>query len=142
MDTTIENLIDLLENAIYIPSDKKEEVLSKLSELSEDSEVPSDLKGLIEELLELEANKAAESADDAEDEIKAVDEEIKSLEDEQAERIQSDLKEDTEAMNKVFEEYSQEVNEFEANFEKEIEGEVAKGEENQADDIRKKLGIS
>jgi len=142
MDVTIENLIELLQNSTYMPSGKKEEALSKLEKISEDSDVPADLKDLIEELLEVEANKAAEAAENAEAELEDVESEISLLGEEQAERIQADLEEDIKAMNDVIEDHKHKVFEFEAGFEKEIEGEVSKGEEAEVDNIRKKLGIA
>lgn len=142
MDITIENLIDLLQNAQYVPSSKKDDALGRLEALPEDSNIPLDLIDLVEELLEMEADKAAEAAEADEDHLKEIDDEIRELEDQQAQIIQSDLREDTEAMHGVIDEHKQKVSGVEAEFEKEIEGEVEKGAKSEADDIRKKLGIS
>ena len=142
MDITIENLIDLLQNAEYVPSGKKNEALSRLESLPQDSNIPLDLIDLVEELLSMEADQAAEAADADEKHLEEIDDEIRELEDQQAKIIQSDLREDTEAMHDVIDEHKQKVSGVEAEFEKEIEGEVEKGSKSEADDIRKKLGIS
>jgi len=142
MDITIENLTHLLQNAEYVPSGKKNEALSRLESLPQDSNIPLDLIDLVEELLSMEADQAAEAADADEKHLEEIDDEIRELEDQQAKIIQSDLREDTEAMQEVVKEHKQKVSGLEAEFEKEIEGEVEKGSKSEADDIRKKLGIS
>ncbi len=140
-ELNISEIRDAIANATHIPEDKKSDVLKKLDALG-DTGMTEELFDAVEELLELEAKLAKEKAESAKSELVQVEKEISEIEDEQAPVVQEKTREYYEDLDKVADENKQNISKIEADFEKGLEGELEKGSDSEADDIRKKLGIS
>jgi hypothetical protein len=142
MNLSLQQIIVAIEDAKYIPADKKESVLIRLRNLKVIEETDPGLAKEVEELLDLEAIKSDENVSKAEKELAKVQMEIEKIEEKQAPLIQEKVAEDFEKMDQVLEDHKQAVSKIEGDFEKGIEKETGKADKSQADDIRKKLGLA
>ena len=127
-------LKELIIGAKYISDLEKDSVLKKLDSI-DDENIPEELASAITDLLDQDIANAKE-------ELSQVESEMEEIEQENIDVIKEAAQEDVEEMQQVADDYKQAASQIEGDYEKAIEGEVTKGDESEADDIRKKLGIS